>query len=158
MPANCFGRAHVDDMLEAHKRVQRETFSLSPGRDGKDVSNVAEYLRGLMRERFGVEGPSDGFFYFSAELGGLDLMLPFVSLLQIRDSVPRSSDGISESLAKSESEAYDSAKANFFYARNSSARKIQGAPPRTGQYALPRRKPLASFLSRSMSSTANHST
>ncbi|KAL2105633.1 hypothetical protein VUR80DRAFT_8005 [Thermomyces stellatus] len=112
VPANCFGRGHVDRMLETHNRVQRGVFAEEEG-----VSNVADYLRKLLRERFGVEGATEGFFYFPAELGGLDLKSPFISLLQIRDSVPASSDGLFESLFRSEREAYETARSNYISSR-----------------------------------------
>lgn len=108
IPANCFGRHHVDRMLEAHKRVQRGVFAEEEG-----VDSVADYLRKLLRERFDVEGAAEGFFYFPAELGGLDLRSPFVSLLQIRDSVLKSSDWLFDALFKSERDAYETAKANY---------------------------------------------
>lgn len=124
VPANCFGRDHVDKMLETHNRVQKGVFAEEEG-----VSNVAEYLRKLLRERFGVEGASEGFFYFPAELGGLDLKSPFVSLLQIRDSVPKSSDGLFEKLFKSEREAYETAKTNYLIPRNNTSRSLYHPAP-----------------------------
>lgn len=124
VPANCFGRRHVDKMLETHNHIQKEVFSL----DDEGISNVADYLRKLLYERFGVEGASEGFFYFPAELGGLDLKSPFVTLLQIRDSVLTSSEKLFDKMAKSEREAYENAKANYANAR-ANGRNMQSSPP-----------------------------
>lgn len=124
VPANCFGRDHVDKMLETHNRVQKGVFA-----EGEGVSNVADYLRKLLYERFGIKGASEGFFYFPAELGGLDLKSPFVSLLQIRDSVPTSSNWLFEKFFKSEREGYEAAKTNYVSARTNAARGMHNAGP-----------------------------
>lgn len=62
-PGNCFGREHVDSMLEWLERIQRRIFS--------DTS-VVEYLKNTIRERFGVSDIPDGYLYFPTSLGGLE--------------------------------------------------------------------------------------
>ncbi|KAM0424200.1 hypothetical protein ACHAPT_010571 [Fusarium lateritium] len=88
--ANCFGQAHVDNMLSTHERIQRQVFSKLSGEGEETVSSVAEYLRREMSRRFGINDIPDGFLYFPVDLGGLDLQSPFISLLQIRDQVYKS--------------------------------------------------------------------
>jgi hypothetical protein len=77
-PAHCFGRDHVDAMLSSFKQIQQQIFS---------DTNVVEYLKANLRERFAIDDVPDGYFYFPAGLGGLELHNPFVGLLQIRKSI-----------------------------------------------------------------------
>ncbi|KAI9840105.1 MAG: hypothetical protein M1837_001909 [Sclerophora amabilis] len=84
-PANCFGQAHVDMMIETLERVQRELFA-----DTKDDSmggGVTQHLRKMIEDRFGVTGVPDGFFYFPVGLGGLDLCNPFISLFGLHGKI-----------------------------------------------------------------------
>ncbi|KAF2731331.1 hypothetical protein EJ04DRAFT_514681 [Polyplosphaeria fusca] len=72
-PAFCFGRQHNDAIIETFSHIQRSLFV--------DVgsASVTEYLRNVMRERFGMDGSvPDAFFYFPVELGGLGLRNPFI--------------------------------------------------------------------------------
>ncbi|MCJ1383648.1 hypothetical protein MMC17_006762 [Xylographa soralifera] len=78
MPANCFGRNHIDKCLEMLAYVHRELF---PGTDG----NISEVVKAMLKERF--EGSSDipdGFIYWPMLLGGLEIRNPFVSLQAMR--------------------------------------------------------------------------
>ncbi|KAM3074112.1 hypothetical protein ACMFMG_003066 [Clarireedia jacksonii] len=77
-PAHCFGRGHVDAMLSSFKQIQQQIFS---------NTNVVEYLKTNLRERFAIDDVPDGYFYFPASLGGLELHNPFVGLLQLRESI-----------------------------------------------------------------------
>ncbi|KAI0145551.1 hypothetical protein GGR57DRAFT_479898 [Xylariaceae sp. FL1272] len=92
-PANCFGKSHVDQMLETHQRIQAEVFSApSPLLDGEappsePITSVVGYLKHLLRSRFGVTDIPDAYLFFPVELGGLDLVSPFISILPLRDSV-----------------------------------------------------------------------
>ena len=78
--ANCLGRPHLDMVIEAFDKIQRGLFA--------DVNlpgdNVGEYLRIELASRFGVEGISDGFFYFPIELGGLGVRNPLIPLFLAR--------------------------------------------------------------------------
>ncbi|KAH8658469.1 hypothetical protein BX600DRAFT_469164 [Xylariales sp. PMI_506] len=128
-PANCFGKAHVDEMLETHERIQREVFSSAHGElplagsgdpDKKTSSsasssstNIVEFLKNTLAERFGVNDIPDGYLYFPVELGGLDLKSPFISLLQIRDSLIVSPAPLLQQLQESEAEAYKRARRTF---------------------------------------------
>ncbi|RWA03749.1 hypothetical protein EKO27_g11357 [Xylaria grammica] len=93
-PANCFGREHVDQILATHQRIQREVFS-SPSssllageaQPKEPITGVVEYLKHLLRTRFGVSDIPDAYLFFPIELGGLDLRSPFVSILPVREAV-----------------------------------------------------------------------
>ncbi|PKS05105.1 hypothetical protein jhhlp_008472 [Lomentospora prolificans] len=135
IPANCFGRGHVDKMLETHHRIQKRIFSaLTEGSDQPSAS-IADYLKKILRDRFGAKDVPDGFLYFPAELGGLDLKSPFITLLQIRDDVLESTDETFAALAKSERDAYQNALQAFISGKTSKKRAFGGqmaiAPPET---------------------------
>ena len=103
-PANCFGRQHVDSMLESLERIQRRIFS---------DTNVVEYLKNTIHERFGVSDIPDGYLYFPTSLGGLELHNPFIGLLQLRDSVYEQPAGALDDFMLAEADAYRSAKFAF---------------------------------------------
>lgn len=112
-PANCFGRQHVDDMLATHKRVQECIFSKT-GSDGTSAaSSIADYLKTAIGQRFGIKNIPDGFLYFPANLGGLDLQSPFISLLQIHDSVLKSQDSLFQDMFEAERNVYNRFKIWF---------------------------------------------
>ncbi|KAK7963618.1 hypothetical protein PG988_010592 [Apiospora saccharicola] len=110
--ANCFGRAHVDAMLETHSRIQREVFRGTEGL-GVEASSVVEYLKAVLRQRYQVEDIPDAFLFFPVELGGLDLQSPFVSILQVRDSILADPASLLEKFQQAETEEYRAAKARF---------------------------------------------
>ena len=114
-PAHCFGRDHVDEMLKTHRRIQHEIFSSNPSLDtaGGASADIVAYLKNTLEERFGVNDVPDGYLFFPAELGGLDLESPFVSLLPIRDSLLQSSAPLLARLEESEAEGYQAAKKAF---------------------------------------------
>ncbi|KAI0404574.1 hypothetical protein F4802DRAFT_566524 [Xylaria palmicola] len=101
-PANCFGQAHVDEILATHQRIERDVFSsssaaaaaaalslLPAGESPPDepITGVVAYLKHLLRTRFGVSDVPDAYLFFPLELGGLDLRSPFVSVLPVREAV-----------------------------------------------------------------------
>ncbi|KAG0652845.1 Histone [Hyphodiscus hymeniophilus] len=103
-PANCFGRQHVDAMLESLERIQRKIFS---------DTNVVEYLKNAIQDRFGVSDIPDGYLYFPTSLGGLDLHNPFIGLVQLRDSVYEHPASALDDFLQAEMDAYRSAKVVF---------------------------------------------
>lgn len=102
--ANCFGREHIDTMLATHRHIQESIF---------DGGNVAQHLKQMIEERFGVPDLPDGFLYLPMELGGLDLKSPFVGLLQIRDSVKTSPYDLLDEYEEKEKDDYLDAKRRF---------------------------------------------
>ncbi|KAL2009640.1 hypothetical protein VTN00DRAFT_5447 [Thermoascus crustaceus] len=71
-PAYCFGRQHVDSILETYERMQRILFD---GRDGRGA-NVTQHLKHMIYSRFSVSDIPDAFFFVPEELGGLGLRNP----------------------------------------------------------------------------------
>ncbi|KAK8113315.1 hypothetical protein PG984_013841 [Apiospora sp. TS-2023a] len=143
--ANCFGRAHVDAMLETHSRIQREVFrgnteGLGFGSDGTriEASSVVEYLKAVLRQRYHVEDIPDAFLFFPVELGGLDLQSPFVSILQVRDSILADPASLLEKFKQAEMEEYRAAKERFegwpnTYKDNSSGTNTHWVPQGPGE-------------------------
>lgn len=126
--ANCFGRQHVDDMLATHKRIQQHIFSSSTGGGNLgSSSSIIGHLRRTIEQRFGIADVPDGYFYFPVELGGLDLQSPFISLLQIRDSVLQSHDGLFKGMFEAEQQAY--ARCKYSFEHGSAYRPRDGAHP-----------------------------
>lgn len=102
--ANCFGREHVDEILATHQRIQKTVF------DGR---NAVQHLKSMMEERFGIQNLADGFIFFPIEMGGLEFHSPFVSPLQIRDSLAVTPMKILEEFELNEREDYEERKAEF---------------------------------------------
>ncbi|KAJ4985568.1 hypothetical protein SVAN01_08945 [Stagonosporopsis vannaccii] len=102
--ANCFGREHIDTMLATHRQIQESVF---------DGGNVAQYLKQMMKERFGVSDLPDGFLYFPVELGGLELKSPFVDLLLIRDSINNNPYNLLDDFEENEKDDYAEARHRF---------------------------------------------
>ncbi|PQE24567.1 reverse transcriptase protein [Rutstroemia sp. NJR-2017a WRK4] len=118
-PAHCFGRDHVDAMLSSFKQIQQQIFS---------DTNVVEYLKTNLRERFAIDDIPDGYFYFPAGLGGLELHNPFVGLLQIRGSITADPGRKIDDFLVAEKENYRRLKRNWI--ENGSVRNIN---PSTGR-------------------------
>ncbi|KAK6534598.1 hypothetical protein TWF281_005906 [Arthrobotrys megalospora] len=73
----CFGRPHVDAMLETFQRIQQKVFKSTTG-------GVGEHLKQMVVNRFGVTDIPDGYLYFPVKLGGLELQNPFIDLYIMR--------------------------------------------------------------------------
>ncbi|ROT43755.1 hypothetical protein SODALDRAFT_327970 [Sodiomyces alkalinus F11] len=119
-PANCYGVEHVDQMLATHERIQKGVFATPadsatgrPSDDAPVASSVVDYLKKTLERRFQTTDVPDGYFFFPVEMGGLDLKSPFITLLQIRDSVLASPHQLLEDLAKSERRGYEEALQRF---------------------------------------------
>ncbi|EHK98414.1 hypothetical protein M7I_5789 [Glarea lozoyensis 74030] len=103
-PANCFGRGHVDMMLSTMTRIQTRIFS---------DSNVVEFLKSTLEERFGIKDIPDGYLYFPTGLGGLELQNPFIGTLQVRDAVFEQPATVIDDFIDGERMAYNAAKKAF---------------------------------------------
>lgn len=102
-PANCFGKAHVDMMLETCSRIQARVFESSGG-------SVTAALKQIISDRFGVKDIPEGYLYFPASMGGLDLKSPFAPLYMIRDHITENPESHMDKFFEKEDEAYRRAK------------------------------------------------
>ncbi|KAF7586075.1 hypothetical protein BBP40_009606 [Aspergillus hancockii] len=82
-PAHCFGRAHIDAILSTYEKMQDTLFNAQIPQSGRTVT---EHLRDMIESRFGFTDIPDAFFFAPAELGGLGLRNPFLSVLLMRNS------------------------------------------------------------------------
>lgn len=78
-----------------HKRIQDTIFT---------GSNVCDFLKGLIKERFGVSDIPDAFI--SEILGGLGVRNPFLSPFLLRDNVCESPSELVDRFLQKEAEAY----------------------------------------------------
>jgi hypothetical protein len=115
-PANCFGRRHVDLMLSTHSRIQRQIFKAGTElrvQNDAGTASVVDYLKGLLKRRFNIKDIPDAYLFFPVELGGLDLESPFISILQIRDSILKDPSELLDKFEESERDHYYRAKNAF---------------------------------------------
>jgi hypothetical protein len=82
-PSNCFGLTHVDNILETHKRMQRQLFN---GEDANGTS-VTDHLKRMIVSRFGIIDVPDAFIFLPEQLGGLGVRNPFIASFLVRDQV-----------------------------------------------------------------------
>ena len=128
-PANCFGRQHVDDMLATHERIQRRIFASSAMTDANQkTGSVVEFLKLAIEQRFGVKDIPDGYFFFPTQLGGLDVLSPFIGLLQIRDAVTERPRKLLDDFEEAEIEAYKVAKKRFEEGKTREQHPMHDAP------------------------------
>lgn len=86
-PALCFGRDHIDMAIATLSRIESALFGKpSPG-DTEQKGGVTNYLRRIIADRFDIHDLPEGFFYYPVELGGLELLNPFVNLLSMRENI-----------------------------------------------------------------------
>ncbi|KAL2265609.1 hypothetical protein VTJ83DRAFT_6709 [Remersonia thermophila] len=108
-PANCFGREHVDRVLDTYKAMLRRLF---PGSDGTAEGSVVEHVKQMIQARFGVADLPDAFVHLPEHLGGLGLRNPFVGLFLVRDRI-RSPDDIVRRFLEDERAAWAAKKKVF---------------------------------------------
>ncbi|KAL2197265.1 hypothetical protein P885DRAFT_36449 [Corynascus similis CBS 632.67] len=101
-PARCFGREHVDEVLNTYRNMLLRLF---PGPAGKEGS-VVEHIKSMIQDRFGMLDLPDSFVYLPEQLGGLGLRNPFVNLFLIRNNVTESPEEVFEEFLKKEREQY----------------------------------------------------
>ncbi|KAI9766174.1 MAG: hypothetical protein M1840_006741 [Geoglossum simile] len=93
--AYCLGREHIDMVIKTLERMQQALFPDNAG-------GVVEYLRAEIAKRFGVTNAPDGFIYYPALLGGLELYNPFLTLYAVRDLVTKNPENLIEKALKEE--------------------------------------------------------
>jgi hypothetical protein len=105
-PANCFGRAHIDMMLETFSSIQCKLFACTGG-------SVTSTLKKMISERFEVDDIPEGYLYFPMSMGGLDLKSPFVNLYLVRDTIMKKPDSAMDLFFVDEEISYRIAKSAF---------------------------------------------
>ncbi|RAH40970.1 uncharacterized protein BO95DRAFT_447342 [Aspergillus brunneoviolaceus CBS 621.78] len=83
-PAMCFGRRHIDMAIATLNRIERTLFP-------DNASGVTDYLRQEIAHRFNnTKDLPEGFFYFPVELGGIELLNPYIPFLAMRENIKQS--------------------------------------------------------------------
>jgi hypothetical protein len=106
-PANCYGGAHVDMMLDTFEKIQRKLFADVPG------GSVTNAVKKMLVEGFDAHDVPEGYLYFPMDMGGLDLRNPFIGLYQIRDNLTVDPNSIMDTFFEEEEAAYRKAKERF---------------------------------------------
>ncbi|OBT90428.1 hypothetical protein VE02_00761 [Pseudogymnoascus sp. 03VT05] len=105
-PANCFGRAHVDEILETFEKIQKQLFT----NEGDSVTSV---IKKMLSDRFGIQNIPEGYIYFPSSLGGLEVKSPFIGPNLVRESLPSSPQIYMDKFFRDEELAYQQAKERF---------------------------------------------
>ncbi|KAL2259204.1 hypothetical protein VTK26DRAFT_7196 [Humicola hyalothermophila] len=108
-PAYCFGREHIDAVLETYRSMLQRLF---PGSGGKEGS-VVEHLKTMIQERFGVSDLPDSFIFLPEQLGGLGVRNPFVGLFLVRNKITTTPEEIIDNYLKFERDEYMENKKHF---------------------------------------------
>ncbi|KDQ56321.1 hypothetical protein JAAARDRAFT_179811 [Jaapia argillacea MUCL 33604] len=78
--AQCFGKAHVDEIIQTLNRIQNELF---PDTNG----SIVKRLQGMIEARFGIKDIPFGWFFFPISYGGLEIHNPIIDYLTLRESL-----------------------------------------------------------------------
>ena len=104
--AGCFGRRHIDSMLETFKKIQAQVFASSSG-------SVSQHLKKMIEQKLGTSGIPDGFLYYPTSMGGLGLKNPFIDLYMIRDSLEKEPEDIMDTFFSNERVQYRALQRRF---------------------------------------------
>lgn len=104
-PANCFGKQHVNMMLEAFSQIQSKLFA--------GGGNVTSTVKAMLTDRFNVHDIPEGYLYFPMSMGGLDLQSPFINLFLVKELIRDDPGKTIDDFLEREEGAYKTAKAAF---------------------------------------------
>ncbi|KAJ5493868.1 reverse transcriptase [Penicillium fimorum] len=114
-PAVCFGRDHIDMAISTLSRIERTLFDRTS--DNKNpsaqISGVTDYLRTVIADRFDIHHLPDGFFYYPVELGGLELLNPFIGLFAMRQNIKQTPQKLLHKASLRDETKYEAAKEKF---------------------------------------------
>ncbi|KAL9108514.1 MAG: hypothetical protein Q9227_006729 [Pyrenula ochraceoflavens] len=106
--ANCFGRGHLDTILQTHQKMQAFLF-----KGTKSSNAVTEHLKSMILSRFNVSDIPDSFLLAHESLGGLALRNPFIPLFLVRDTLIVDPQLRIQSFFEEEQKEYQNAKTDF---------------------------------------------
>jgi hypothetical protein len=119
-PANCFGKPHVNSILETHKRLQEFLFN----NENDTGNNVTVHLKNLIKQRFGITDVPDAFIYLPEQLGGLGVTNPFLPLFLVREQLFADPGARMTKFLEDEKRAYENYKDNFHRLDESSLKRL----------------------------------
>ncbi|GJC83204.1 hypothetical protein ColLi_06042 [Colletotrichum liriopes] len=135
-PAFCFGKEHVESILDIYQKMQRDIFepwcdtageTTASGKTTGQYSAV-QYIKTKIEERFGVSDVSDAFLLFPDVLGGLGLRNPFIPFLMTQESLNQKSFSPNEIISdcfREEREEYELMKKEFEALSGAEEREIR---------------------------------
>ncbi|KAF4625488.1 hypothetical protein G7Y89_g12678 [Cudoniella acicularis] len=106
IPANCFGREHVDMLIDTFARIQESLFA---GKGG----NATSALSSMISTRFSIDDILEGFLYAPSDDGGLEVKNPLINLNLVRNNLPESPDQAMKEFNEKERRVYREAKSKF---------------------------------------------
>ncbi|KAJ5950492.1 uncharacterized protein N7479_008905 [Penicillium vulpinum] len=113
-PAICFGRDHIDMAISTLGRIEQGLFRTLDGESPSgQTSGVTDHLRTVIANRFDIHDLPDGFFYYPVELGGLELLNPFIRLLAMRENIKTTPRKLLHKASLKEEKKYEAAKERF---------------------------------------------
>lgn len=104
--AGCFGRRHIDSMLETFKKIQAQVFASSSG-------SVSQHLKKMIEQKLDTSGIPDGFLYYPTSMGGLGLKNPFIDLYMIRDNLKNDPEHLMDTFFSNERVQYRALQRRF---------------------------------------------
>ena len=117
-PAHCFGRDHVDKILQTHRNMQKYLFSSE-----ETGTTVAKHVQHMLSTRFRMDDVPDSFLFMPESLGGLGLKNPFVPLLLLRSDICQDPETRMKTFHVKEREDYEHAKKDFASSTEKERRK-----------------------------------
>ncbi|OHE96260.1 hypothetical protein CORC01_08478 [Colletotrichum orchidophilum] len=136
-PAYCFGKEHVESVLQTYQKMQRDIFGpwctknsgcSTSGEAGEDQLSVVRYIKSKIEQRFGVTDVSDAFIFFPDQLGGLGLRNPFIPFLKAQESLSgkgASAEEKVQSFFDSERQDHEDKKRTFEYTKTTRMRELE---------------------------------
>ncbi|RMJ23844.1 hypothetical protein PHISP_05276 [Aspergillus sp. HF37] len=106
-PAVCFGRSHIDMAVSTLGRIERALFP----------NGVTAHLRTTIAAQFNIHDHDhdlpEGFFYFPVELGGLELVNPYIPLLAMCENIKQTPSRRMHRAFLDDEHAYHAARERF---------------------------------------------
>jgi hypothetical protein len=112
-PAACFGREHIDDILQIYQEMQQTLFRNSTG----DQVNLVTHVKRMLQSRFAIDNVPDAFLFLPEQVGGLGIKNPFIRLLLVRNNVQKTPEELLQDFLVEEREEYERKKEAFLNER-----------------------------------------
>ncbi|CEJ93620.1 hypothetical protein VHEMI09199 [[Torrubiella] hemipterigena] len=111
-PANVFGEAHVEEILETHRHIQSILFADDGGLQGQ---NYMDHLKIMISKRHGIpkDDIPDGFLALPEHLGGLGVTNPFGPFLHLCHASDKGPSNLMDDYLSNDEATYNELKDSF---------------------------------------------
>ncbi|KAI4285391.1 MAG: hypothetical protein L6R38_000689 [Xanthoria sp. 2 TBL-2021] len=125
-PGNCFGAQHITLMQKCFARVHEKVF--------EDDTNLANKLRKEIKRRFPAFTADvlDSFIFLPAAVGGLGVINPFITLMQLEGRIIAKPGVIMDTFHQSETSSFHKAKTIYEQGQTVGLAQSKYKPPRRG--------------------------